>query len=93
MLNSDIYKAMAHPMRRDILRLLRAGPQTAGELASHYEISKPSLSSHFTILKSADLIFSRRDGNHIYYFLNVTIADEIISAIMDLFGVEKEEKT
>ncbi len=90
MLNKNVYKAIAHPIRRDILKRLRASPKTAGELAEHYDISKPSLSSHFSILKEADLVFTRRDGNHIYYNLNVTVANEVLAALMDLFGIEKE---
>lgn len=90
MLNSKAYKAIAHPIRRDILKRLREGPKTAGDLAEAYEISKPSLSSHFSILKEADLIFARRDGNHIYYNLNLTVANEVLAALMDMFGIEKE---
>ena len=90
MLNTKAYKAIAHPIRRDILKRLRAGPKTAGDLAEAYEISKPSLSSHFSILKEADLIFARRDGNHIYYNLNLTVANEVLAALMDMFGIEKE---
>ena len=90
MLNSKAYKAIAHPIRRDILKRLRAGPKTAGDLAEAYEISKPSLSSHFSILKEADLIYARRDGNHIYYNLNLTVANEVLAALMDMFGIEKE---
>jgi len=90
MLNSRVYKAIAHPIRRDILKRLRAGPKTAGDLAEAYEISKPSLSSHFSILKQADLIFARRDGNHIYYNLNLTVANEVLAALMDIFGIEIE---
>ena len=90
MLNSSVYKAIAHPIRRDILKRLRVGPKTAGDLAEAYEISKPSLSSHFSILKEADLIFARRDGNHIYYNLNLTVANEVLAALMDMFGIEKE---
>lgn len=90
MLNSDAFKAMAHPVRRDILKRLRAGPQTAGNLSEHFDISKPSLSSHFSVLKEADLIFARKEKNHIYYNLNVSVANEVLSAVMDLFGIEKE---
>ena len=88
MLNSDVYKAIANPVRRDILKRLRAGPQSAGDLAAAYEMSKPSLSAHFTVLKEADLIYAKRAGNHIYYHLNVSVAEDILSAIMDLFGIE-----
>jgi len=57
------YKALAHPIRRDILKRLRAGPMHAGAFAPLYDISKPSLSSHFTILKEARLIQPERAVN------------------------------
>jgi len=91
MLNSTAFKAIAHPVRRDILKRLRGGPLSAGDLSQHYDISKPSLSAHFAVLKEADLVFTRRDGNHIYYNLNVSVADELLTMIMELFGIEKED--
>jgi len=90
MLNRDVYKAIAHPIRRDILKQLREGPKSAGDLAIAYEISKPSLSSHFSVLKEADLVFTRRNGNHIFYHLNLTVANEVLAALMDLFGLQQE---
>lgn len=90
MLNRLAYKAIAHPIRRDILKRLRNGPLSAGELAAQYTISKPSLSSHFSALKEADLIFAKRDGNHIYYNLNLTVANEVLAALMDIFGITQE---
>ena len=90
MLNRDVYKAIAHPIRRDILKQLREGPKSAGDLAIDYEISKPSLSSHFSVLKEADLVFTRRNGNHIFYHLNLTVANEVLAALMDLFGLQQE---
>ncbi|HHL42159.1 MAG TPA: ArsR family transcriptional regulator [Hellea balneolensis] len=89
MLNNNAFKALAHPIRRDILKRLRAGPLSAGELAKAYNIAKPSLSTHFSVLKEARLIQATRDGNHIYYRLNATVADEILAAFMDMFGIEK----
>ena len=92
MLNTNAYKAIAHSTRRDILKRLRSGPKSAGELADAYDISKPSLSSHFSVLKDAELVFTRRDGNHIYYHLNLTVANEVLAALVDLFGLQKEPK-
>lgn len=91
MLNSSVFKAIAHPIRRDILKRLRSGPLSAGELSQHYDISKPSLSSHFSVLKEADLIFPKRDRNHIYYHLNLTVADDILTTIMDMFGIDPSQ--
>ena len=91
MLINKAYKALAHPIRRDILKRLRAGPLHAGAFAEIYDISKPSLSSHFTILKEAGLISPERDGNYIYYRLNATVADEVLAGIMDLLGTGEPE--
>ena len=87
MINNTTYKALAHPIRRDILKRLQDKPLSAGELAEAYDISKPSLSTHFTVLKAARLIQAARDGNHIYYRLNTAVADEVLAGIMDLFGL------
>ena len=91
MLNNNAYKALAHPVRRDILKRLHEKPMSAGELADLYQMSKPSMSTHFNVLKAARLIQAERSGNHIYYRLNVTVADEILAAVMDMFGIEKEK--
>lgn len=93
MLINKAYKALAHPIRRDILKRLRKGAMSAGEFAPLYDISKPSLSSHFAILKEAGLIDPERDGNHIFYRLNATVADEILAGIMDLLGADDAEDT
>ena len=91
MLNSKAFKALAHPVRRNILKRLRDGQLSAGEIADAYDMSKPSMSTHFSVLKEARLIHAKRKGNHIYYCLNVTVADEVLSGIMDIFGIEKEK--
>ncbi len=93
MLINTAYKALAHPIRRDILKRLRAGRLHAGAFAPLYDISKPSLSSHFSILKEAGLIEPEREGNHIYYRLNATVADEVLAGVMDLLGTEDAGKT
>ena len=58
---------------------------TAGELAEHFDMAKPSVSHHFTVLKQADLITSRREGQQIYYSLNTTVVEDVLSMIWDLF--------
>jgi DNA-binding transcriptional ArsR family regulator len=81
---NDAFKALADPTRRDILRLLRGGEKTAGELTRHFDVTKPSMSHHFAVLKQADLIASRREGQQIYYFLNTTVVEDLMSLIWDL---------
>jgi len=88
---ANVLKALNHPIRRDIITRLKDGPATAGDLAETYEVSKPTMSTHFTALKEADLIRGERDGVTITYHLNATVAEEAMSALMDLLG--SDEKT
>ena len=82
---NDAFRALADPTRRAILRLLRRGEMNAGDLADRFGISKPSMSHHFTVLKSADLIAARRDGQQIFYSLNTTVVEDLMAAVWDLF--------
>jgi DNA-binding transcriptional ArsR family regulator len=79
------FKALADPTRREILRLLRRGEKTAGELADHFDMAKPSVSHHFATLKDADLILARREGQQIYYALNTTVVEDVLAILWDLF--------
>jgi ArsR family transcriptional regulator, arsenate/arsenite/antimonite-responsive transcriptional repressor len=81
---NDAFKALADPTRREILRLLRSGEKTAGELARHFDMTRPSMSHHFTVLKQADLIASRRQGQQIVYFLNTTVVEDLLSLVWGL---------
>jgi ArsR family transcriptional regulator len=83
---NDAFKALSDPTRREILRLLRGGEKSAGELAQRFEMSKPSLSHHFAVLRQADLIASRREGQQIYYFLNTTVVEDLLTLIWDLLA-------
>ena len=85
-----VFKALSDPTRREILRLLSQGEKTAGDLADRFDMSKPSMSHHFAVLKEADLISSRRNGQQIWYSLNTTVAQDAISWVMDL--VERSAK-
>jgi DNA-binding transcriptional ArsR family regulator len=82
---NDAFRALADPTRREVLRLLRRGEMSAGELADHFGISKPSMSHHFAVLKAADLIAARRAGQQIYYALNTTVVEDLLAAVWDLF--------
>ncbi|SIO34059.1 transcriptional regulator, ArsR family [Singulisphaera sp. GP187] len=83
---NDVFKALSDPTRREILRLLRGGERTAGELAEHFAMTKPSMSHHFAVLKEAELIRSRRDGKQIYYTLDTTVIQDVLVWIHDMFG-------
>lgn len=82
---NEAFKALADPTRREILHLLRQGEMTAGELADRFDMAKPSVSHHFSVLKQADLITSRRDGQQIYYSLNTTVVENLLAIVWDLF--------
>ena len=84
-MSNQIFKALADPTRREILMLGR-GEMTAGDLAKHFEMTKPSVSHHFTVLKQADLVHTRREGQQILYSLNTTVMEDVLTWLWDLFG-------
>ncbi len=89
---NQAFKALADPTRREILRLLRQGEMKAGDLAAHFDMTKPSMSHHFAVLREADLIVSRRDGQQIWYALNTTVAQDLIAWLMDVLGDAKQRR-
>lgn len=80
------YHALAHPVRRHVLRLLGAGPMTAGDLSGRFDASKPTMSGHFAVLKEAGLIQAERVGTTIRYRLNASVLEEAAAAILELAG-------
>lgn len=88
---SDVFKALAHPVRRQVLKKLRDGPMTAGDLADTFPVSKPTMSGHFTALKQAGLILAERHGTTIRYRLNAGAAEEAIALLMSLMGNKESE--
>jgi ArsR family transcriptional regulator, arsenate/arsenite/antimonite-responsive transcriptional repressor len=75
----DAFKAIADPVRREILRLLSKRMMAAGELAAHFRIGKPTLSHHLKVLREADLISSEREGTTIRYALNTTVVQDVMA--------------
>ena len=86
MSNNAVFKALADPTRRQILRLLGRREMTAGDLVANFEISAPSMSHHFNILKQADLVTTRREGQQILYSLNATVFQEFLAVMIEMFG-------
>ena len=85
----DAFRALADPTRREILRLLGNGDLTAGEIADHFDMTKPSISHHLNILKTAGLIEDEREGQFIRYSLNTTVLEQLIQWFYDLGGIGK----
>ena len=81
-------RALADPIRREILNLLKQGRLSAGEIAEHFPVTGASISRHLSVLKDADLIRDTREGKFIYYDLNASVLEEILLWVSDLKGVE-----
>ena len=77
-------RALADPVRREILNLLKAGPQSAGELGAHFDISAAAVSKHLNVLKEADLVRDTRQGKFIYYEINTSVLEETLLWIKHL---------
>jgi DNA-binding transcriptional ArsR family regulator len=91
---NEAFKALAHPVRREILGMLRDGPLPSGEIAAAFDLSWPTMSVHLATLKEAGLVTAERDGNSILYRLNASVAEETAALILDLVGAggKKKEK-
>ena len=89
---NEVFEALAHPVRREILRLLRKRAMSAGELAEHFSIAKPTLSGHFSVLKNADLVTTERNGTTIIYRLNMSVMEEALAAFAALAGLKGKER-
>jgi ArsR family transcriptional regulator, arsenate/arsenite/antimonite-responsive transcriptional repressor len=84
---NDAFKALSDPTRRQVLALLRkSGELSAGALAEHFDMTKPTMSHHFAVLKDAGLVKSRREGQQIFYSLNTTVVEDVVSLFLGLVG-------
>ncbi|MGG4454172.1 autorepressor SdpR family transcription factor [Brevibacillus porteri] len=72
------FKALSDPTRRKILDLLREKDMTAGEIADHFQMTKPSISHHLNLLKQAQMVYDERKGQNIYYSLNTTVFQDLL---------------
>lgn len=89
---NTFFKALNDQTRRDILELLKKRDMTAGEIADEFSFSKPTISHHLDLLRQAGLVESVKQGQYIYYSLNTTVMDEIISWFVQ-FSDKKNQKT
>lgn len=83
---NDTFKALADPTRREILRLLKSGDKTAGELADSFDLARSTLSGHFNVLKAARLIVAERNRTSIVYSINTSAFHDAAAAVLDVFG-------
>lgn len=85
-------KALADPIRRDILNLLKNGRMSAGDITGNFSVTAASISRHLSVLKDADLVRDKREGQFIYYELNVSVLEEIMLWMKDLKGDDAYDK-
>jgi DNA-binding transcriptional ArsR family regulator len=91
MRTQEVFKAISDPTRRQVLKLLRRGSKTAGELAETFDITKATLSHHFNVLKAADLVRCERRGQQVVYSLNTSVFEDVATVLLGLFHVDKEK--
>ena len=85
---SHVFRALSDPTRRRVLQLLRQHAMTAGELADHFDVSKPTMSAHFAVLREADLIEPVKKGTTITYHLKMSVLEEALLGFAGAFGLD-----
>ena len=84
-------RALADPIRREILNMLKRGRLSAGEITEHFPVTGASISRHLSVLKEADLIRDTREGKFIFYEINTSVLEETMLWLSDLKGVNHVE--
>jgi DNA-binding transcriptional ArsR family regulator len=82
---NSVFKALADPTRRSVLQLLRSRPMSAGEIAEHFPLSKPTMSAHFAVLREADLVQVHRTGKTVIYALKLSVLEDALLGFAGLF--------
>jgi DNA-binding transcriptional ArsR family regulator len=85
---SGVFRALADPTRRRVLALLREKPMSAGELADQFEVSKPTMSAHFNVLREAGLIDATKHGKSIFYQLRMSVLEEALMGLAQTVGLD-----
>lgn len=88
-----VFRALSDPTRREILRMLRDKPMSAGELAEAFPMTKGSLSHHYNILKHADLVRCERRGQFLVYSLNTSVFEDAMNMLIDFFALDRKKGT
>ena len=83
---SQVFKALSDPTRRRVLQLRQNGPMSAGELSDQFDVSKPTMSAHFTVLKEADLVHAEKAGKSVIYHLKLSVLEEALLGFVDSFS-------
>lgn len=93
---SSVFKALSDPTRRRVLQLLRKGPMSAGALCDHFDVSKPTMSAHFAVLKEANLVHAEKAGKSVIYHLKLSVLEDALLGFANSFRLgateQKDEK-
>jgi DNA-binding transcriptional ArsR family regulator len=84
---SNVFKALSDPTRRRVLELLRERPMTAGELAAEFDVSKPTMSAHFAVLKDANLVDATKTGKTVTYRIKLSVLEDALLGFARTFGL------
>ena len=88
-----VFRALSDPTRRRVLQLLRKGPMGAGELSDQFDVSKPTMSAHFAVLREAGLVGSEKNGKSVTYWLNATVLQEALLAFASALDLDIEARS
>lgn len=88
---NNTLKAISDPVRREILNILKEGKMAAGDIVNHFDITGAAISRHLSILKDAELIRDRREGKYIYYELNTSVFEDVLTWISGFKGGDSHE--
>lgn len=83
---SSVFKALSDPTRRRVLELLKERPMSAGELSNEFNVSKPTMSAHFAVLREADLVASEKHGKSVVYQLKMSVLEDALLGFAHGFG-------
>lgn len=89
---NSVFRALSDPTRRRVLQLLRKGPMGAGELSDQFNVSKPTMSAHFAVLREAGLVGSEKNGKTVTYWLNATVLQEALLAFASALDLDIETR-
>ena len=81
--SSAVFRAFADKTRRDILKMLRSGPLTSGQIADRFASSWPTISRHLSVLANANLVVPVRRGAEVYYELNTSVLQDVVQHMME----------
>lgn len=85
---AEVFKALSDPTRRRVLQLLRERPMTAGELSDQFDVSRPTMSAHFAVLREANLIDATKKGTTITYRIRMSVLEEALLEFAGALGLD-----